>query len=211
MICGPTSAQVRRRPVPVCDPSCLVTIGREGILRTGLSRRPQRTTSGSEPVARQMPYPVGGPSEMITADHATRRARKGSQDLAGRYSSKIIKAGALLADTKTLLAHWDADSAGPGEPRSHPPREPLRQGVPLAGRGHPGHLPPALPRRTSRSTTALVALVKHPLPRRRPGPHPLLPRRPVRPPAPRCRDRRPGADEGPGGRRDRRRRPPAAS
>ena len=24
-----------------------------------------------------------------------------------RYSSKIIKAGALLADTKTLLAHWD--------------------------------------------------------------------------------------------------------
>src|SRR5947209_5093557 len=27
--------------------------------------------------------------------------------LARRYSSKIIKAGALLADTKTLLAHWD--------------------------------------------------------------------------------------------------------
>src|SRR4051794_10497589 len=26
---------------------------------------------------------------------------------ARRYSSKIIKAGALLADTKTLLAHWD--------------------------------------------------------------------------------------------------------
>jgi hypothetical protein len=23
------------------------------------------------------------------------------------YSSKIIKAGALLADTKTLLAHWN--------------------------------------------------------------------------------------------------------
>jgi hypothetical protein len=23
------------------------------------------------------------------------------------YTSKIIKAGALLADTKTLLAHWD--------------------------------------------------------------------------------------------------------
>jgi hypothetical protein len=28
--------------------------------------------------------------------------------LARRYSSKIIKAGALLADTKTLLAHWDS-------------------------------------------------------------------------------------------------------
>jgi Putative inner membrane protein (DUF1819) len=48
---------------------------------------------------------------MITADHATRRARTGSQDLAGRYSSKIIKAGALLADTKTLLAHWDTSTS----------------------------------------------------------------------------------------------------
>src|SRR5262245_20679412 len=27
------------------------------------------------------------------------------------YSSKIIKAGALLADTKTLLAHWDATAS----------------------------------------------------------------------------------------------------
>jgi hypothetical protein len=44
---------------------------------------------------------------MITADHATRRARAGSQALSERYSSRIIKAGALLADTKTLLAHWD--------------------------------------------------------------------------------------------------------
>jgi Putative inner membrane protein (DUF1819) len=29
------------------------------------------------------------------------------RELARRYSSKIIKAGALLADTRTLLAHWD--------------------------------------------------------------------------------------------------------
>lgn len=28
----------------------------------------------------------------------------------GQYTSKIIKAGALLADTKTLLAHWDLGS-----------------------------------------------------------------------------------------------------
>jgi len=28
---------------------------------------------------------------------------------ADRYTTKIIKAGALLADTKTLLAHWDLD------------------------------------------------------------------------------------------------------
>src|SRR5438309_8712766 len=27
------------------------------------------------------------------------------------YSSKIIKAGALLADTKTLLAHWDVGAS----------------------------------------------------------------------------------------------------
>jgi hypothetical protein len=44
---------------------------------------------------------------MITADPITRPARAGSQISADRYSSRIIKAGALLADTKTLLAHWD--------------------------------------------------------------------------------------------------------
>src|SRR5216684_3181136 len=27
------------------------------------------------------------------------------------YSSKIIKAGALIADTKTLLSHWDVDAS----------------------------------------------------------------------------------------------------
>jgi hypothetical protein len=35
-----------------------------------------------------------------------RRTDDGREDSAP-YSSKIIKAGALLADTKTLLAHWD--------------------------------------------------------------------------------------------------------
>ncbi len=30
---------------------------------------------------------------------------------ASRYSSRIIKAGALLSDTKTLLAHWDTTSS----------------------------------------------------------------------------------------------------
>ena len=28
-----------------------------------------------------------------------------------RYSAKIIKAGALLADTKTLLSHWDTEAS----------------------------------------------------------------------------------------------------
>src|ERR1017187_8317151 len=28
-----------------------------------------------------------------------------------RYSSKIIKAGALIGDTKTLLSHWDVDAS----------------------------------------------------------------------------------------------------
>src|SRR5258706_7087142 len=27
------------------------------------------------------------------------------------YSSRIIKAGALIGDTKTLLAHWDVDAS----------------------------------------------------------------------------------------------------
>src|SRR5580698_4921454 len=27
------------------------------------------------------------------------------------YSSKIIKAGALIGDTKTLLSHWDIDAS----------------------------------------------------------------------------------------------------
>ncbi len=31
-----------------------------------------------------------------------------------RYTSKIIKAGALLADTKTLLLHWDIDASVQG-------------------------------------------------------------------------------------------------
>src|SRR5229473_1541202 len=28
-----------------------------------------------------------------------------------QYSSKIIKAGALIGDTKTLLSHWDVDAS----------------------------------------------------------------------------------------------------
>jgi hypothetical protein len=36
--------------------------------------------------------------------NTTPKDRHDSQAL---YSSKIIKAGAILADTKTLLAHWD--------------------------------------------------------------------------------------------------------
>ena len=39
------------------------------------------------------------------------KEKRSSVSASPRYSSKIIKAGALLADTKTLLAHWDvADS-----------------------------------------------------------------------------------------------------
>src|SRR6202790_2883438 len=30
---------------------------------------------------------------------------------AAPYSSKIIKAGALIGDTKTLLSHWDVDAS----------------------------------------------------------------------------------------------------
>ena len=35
-----------------------------------------------------------------------RASRSVSRAAATPYSSKIIKAGALISDTKTLLAHW---------------------------------------------------------------------------------------------------------
>ena len=42
----------------------------------------------------------------------TKSGRRGSGSAAAaRYTSKIIKAGALLGDTKTLLAHWDESQA----------------------------------------------------------------------------------------------------
>jgi hypothetical protein len=39
------------------------------------------------------------------------KKKGGSASAPPLYSSKIIKAGALLADTKTLLAHWDLRSS----------------------------------------------------------------------------------------------------
>jgi bacteriophage exclusion system BrxA-like protein len=41
------------------------------------------------------------------ADQHLRSNKKREQARSPRYTSKIIKAGALLADTKTLLSHWD--------------------------------------------------------------------------------------------------------
>jgi Putative inner membrane protein (DUF1819) len=41
------------------------------------------------------------------ADRNTQIRDKKEQSRCPRYTSKIIKAGALLADTKTLLSHWD--------------------------------------------------------------------------------------------------------
>ena len=40
-------------------------------------------------------------------DAASRKRGDGGRNFA-IYSSRIIKAGALLTDTKALLAHWDA-------------------------------------------------------------------------------------------------------
>lgn len=45
------------------------------------------------------------------AGQKTNRSRKGARDADRPYTSRIIKAGALLADTKTLLSHWDLDSS----------------------------------------------------------------------------------------------------
>src|SRR5260370_927310 len=44
----------------------------------------------------------------MTASKAERNGRD-QAGVAPPYASKIIKAGALLADTKALLAHWDLD------------------------------------------------------------------------------------------------------
>jgi hypothetical protein len=46
----------------------------------------------------------------VMAASKQRNRSEDSQPAAGRYTTKIIKAGALLADTKTLLAHWDLES-----------------------------------------------------------------------------------------------------
>lgn len=48
---------------------------------------------------------------MSMAGQQRRSRRKNSRPATAPYSSKIIKAGALLADTKTLLSHWDTDSS----------------------------------------------------------------------------------------------------
>jgi hypothetical protein len=47
----------------------------------------------------------------MAVQHATRE--RISPSPSSRYSSKIIKAGALLDDTKMLLLHWDADGTVP--------------------------------------------------------------------------------------------------
>jgi hypothetical protein len=40
-----------------------------------------------------------------------RKTKSAKENGAARYTSRIIKAGALLSDTKTLLAHWDTTSS----------------------------------------------------------------------------------------------------
>jgi len=46
---------------------------------------------------------------MATTEKKKRRSKAKAGEVP--YTTKIIKAGALLADTKTLLAHWDLDSS----------------------------------------------------------------------------------------------------
>lgn len=41
-------------------------------------------------------------------DHGQKRNERGAHPTSHLYSSKIIKAGALVAETKMLLSHWDA-------------------------------------------------------------------------------------------------------
>ena len=46
-------------------------------------------------------------------NHGAPRAAGMPQPRSDGYASKIIKAGALLDDTKTLLAAWDAGASVP--------------------------------------------------------------------------------------------------
>ena len=104
-----------------------------------------------------------------------------------RYTSKIIKAGALLADTKTLLSHWDSTETVPANLErlqrenvfGKAPGLGSRTSWPSSGSGISSK---------SRSLRALVVLVKMRLPAP-PRPHPLLSRRQGRPALARCRDR----------------------
>lgn len=41
----------------------------------------------------------------------SRRGKSGGRARAEKYSSRIIKAGALIGDTKTLLLHWDVQAS----------------------------------------------------------------------------------------------------
>lgn len=50
-------------------------------------------------------------------DQAARTATRIPPAAKAPYASKIIKAGALLADTKSLLSHWDLDATVPGNLR----------------------------------------------------------------------------------------------
>ena len=100
---------------------------------------------------------------MITADHATRPARAGTPAPAERYSSRIIKAGALLADTRTLLAHWDLD-ASDRENLDRIRRENL---FGKASRSRVEDILAIFRQRylgEGSVTRALIALVKHPFP-----------------------------------------------
>ena len=43
----------------------------------------------------------------MAVNHGLREPRKTGRQCSACYTSKIIEAGALIGDTKTLLSHWD--------------------------------------------------------------------------------------------------------
>ncbi len=59
----------------------------------------QQTASAGKTLTRRKPPPTGTTGS------------QGNSRLSSSFSTKIIKAGALLADTKILLAHWDESSS----------------------------------------------------------------------------------------------------
>ena len=99
MVPARISLPEQARLAAVSPPACLAISGASGIVPIGTPSRHTDGASRQEPVHRQVPKECGA----SMGDRATRLARTEPR----RYSSKIIKAGALLGDTKTLLSHWE--------------------------------------------------------------------------------------------------------
>src|SRR5262245_8352360 len=79
-----------------------------------ISVRRNQLTASVQGRQQERGYSIGESVQAMTmAGQETRHKEREQRPAAALYTSKIIKAGALLADTKTLLAHWDLTASVP--------------------------------------------------------------------------------------------------